>query len=52
MRALFSLPNPVNEASARLAAGAGTVAVLSGVTLAFQQGRLTPARSRVLAAAR
>ncbi|HEV7133768.1 MAG TPA: DUF4395 domain-containing protein [Gaiellaceae bacterium] len=40
MRALFSFPNPVNETSARLVAGA--VAVLSVLTIAFQQGWLIP----------
>jgi hypothetical protein len=40
MRALLSFPNPVNETSARLVAGA--VAVLSVVTIAFQQGWLLP----------
>jgi hypothetical protein len=40
MRALFSFPNPVNETSARLVAGA--VAVLAVVTIAFQQGWLLP----------
>ena len=40
MRALFSFPNPVNETSARLVAG--TVAVLTVVTVAFQQGWLLP----------
>jgi Domain of unknown function (DUF4395) len=40
MRRLFSFPNPVNETSARLVAGA--VAVLSVVTVAFQQGWLLP----------
>ncbi len=37
---LFSFPNPVNETSARLVAG--VVAVLSVLTLAFQQGWLLP----------
>jgi hypothetical protein len=37
---LFSYPNPVNETSARLVAGA--VAVLGVGTLAFQQGWLLP----------
>ena len=40
MRGLFSFPNPVNETSARLVAG--SVAVLSVVTVAFQQGWLLP----------
>ena len=40
MRDLFSFPNPVNETSARLVAGA--VAVLCVVTIAFQQGWLLP----------
>jgi hypothetical protein len=40
MRALFSFPNPVNETSARLVAGG--VAVLSVLTVAFQQGWLLP----------
>jgi Domain of unknown function (DUF4395) len=40
MRELFSFPNPVNETSARLVAG--SVAVLSVVTVAFQQGWLLP----------
>ena len=40
MRGLFSFPNPVNETSARLVAG--SVAVLSVVTIAFQQGWLLP----------
>ena len=40
MRELFSFPNPVNETSARLVAGA--VAVLAVVTVAFQQGWLLP----------
>src|SRR5580765_5408122 len=40
MRDLFSFPNPVNETSARLVAGA--VAVLCVVTVAFQQGWLLP----------
>src|SRR4051794_26477616 len=40
MRTLFSFPNPVNETSARLVAGA--VAVLAVVTIAFQQGWLLP----------
>jgi Domain of unknown function (DUF4395) len=40
MRGLFSFPNPVNETSARLVAGA--VAVLCVVTVAFQQGWLLP----------
>lgn len=40
MRAIFSFPNPVNETSARLVAGA--VAVLAVVAVAFQQGPLLP----------
>jgi Domain of unknown function (DUF4395) len=40
MRTLFSFPNPVNETSARLVAGA--VAVLSVIAVAFQQGWLLP----------
>ena len=40
MRGLFSFPNPVNETSARLVAG--SVAVLSVFTVAFQQGWLLP----------
>jgi hypothetical protein len=40
MRDLFTFPNPVNETSARLVAGA--VAVLAVVTVAFQQGWLLP----------
>jgi hypothetical protein len=40
MRTLFSFPNPVDETSARLVAGA--VAVLAVLTLAFQQGWLLP----------
>ena len=40
MRGLFSFPNPVNETSARLVAG--SVTVLSVVTVAFQQGWLLP----------
>ena len=40
MRDLLSFPNPVNETSARLVAG--TVAVLSLLTVAFQQGWLLP----------
>ena len=40
MRELFSFPNPVNETSARLVAGA--VAVLALLTIAFQQGWLIP----------
>ena len=40
MGTLFSFPNPVNETSARLVAGA--VAVLCVVTIAFQQGWLLP----------
>jgi hypothetical protein len=40
MRGLFSFPNPVNETSARIVAG--VVAVLSVVTVAFQQGWLLP----------
>jgi hypothetical protein len=38
MRRLLSFPNPVNETSARLVAGA--VAVLAVATIAFQQGPL------------
>jgi len=41
MGGLFSFPNPVNETSARLVAGA--VAVLCVLTVAFQQGWLIPA---------
>ena len=41
MRTLFSFPNPVNETSARLVAGA--VAVLAVIAVAFQQGWLLPA---------
>ena len=37
---LFSFPNPVNETSARLVAGA--VAVLAVIAIAFQQGWLLP----------
>jgi hypothetical protein len=37
---LFSFPNPVNETSARLVAGA--VAVISVLAIAFQQGWLIP----------
>src|SRR5260221_4603943 len=40
MHDLFSFPDPVNETSARLVAGA--VAVLAIVTIAFQQGWLIP----------
>jgi hypothetical protein len=40
MRGLLSFPNPVNETSARLVAA--TVAVLSVLTVAFQQGWLLP----------
>ena len=40
MRSLFSFPNPVNETSARLVAGA--VAVLAVLAIAFQQGWLIP----------
>lgn len=40
MRRLLSFPNPVNETSARLVAGA--VAVLAVLTIAFQQGWLIP----------
>jgi hypothetical protein len=40
MRALFSFPNPVNETSARLVAGA--VAVIAVIAVAFQQGWLLP----------
>jgi Domain of unknown function (DUF4395) len=40
MRALFSFPNPVNETSARLVAGA--VAVLAVIAIGFQQGWLLP----------
>jgi hypothetical protein len=40
MRGLFSFPNPVNETSARIVAGA--VAVLAVVAIAFQQGWLLP----------
>jgi Domain of unknown function (DUF4395) len=40
MRALFSFPNPVNETSARLVAGA--VAVFAVIAIAFQQGWLLP----------
>jgi len=40
MRGLFSFPNPVNETSARLVAGA--VAVLAVLAIAFQQGWLLP----------
>jgi hypothetical protein len=40
MSDLFSFPDPVNETSARLVAGA--VAVLAIVTVAFQQGWLIP----------
>jgi uncharacterized protein DUF4395 len=40
MRNVFSFPNPVNETSARLVAGA--VAVLAVIAVAFQQGWLLP----------
>jgi hypothetical protein len=40
MRDLLSFPNPVNETSARLVAGA--VAVLAIIAVAFQQGWLLP----------
>jgi hypothetical protein len=40
MRGLLSFPNPVNETSARLVAGA--VAVLAVAAVAFQQGWLIP----------
>ena len=40
MRDLLSFPNPVNETSARLVAGA--VAVLAVIAIAFQQGWLLP----------
>jgi hypothetical protein len=40
MRELLSFPNPVNETSARLVAGA--VAVLALIAIAFQQGWLLP----------
>ena len=40
MRTLFSFPNPVNETSARVVAGA--VAVLAVIAVAFQQGWLLP----------
>jgi hypothetical protein len=40
MRSLLSFPNPVNETSARLVAGA--VAVLAVITVAFQLGWLLP----------
>jgi hypothetical protein len=40
VRRLLSFPNPVNETSARLVAGA--VAVLAVVAIAFQQGWLIP----------
>jgi hypothetical protein len=40
MHDLFAFPDPVNETSARLVAGA--VAVLAVVTVAFQQGWLIP----------
>ena len=40
MRDVFSFPNPVNETSARLVAGA--VAVLAVLTIAFQQGWVIP----------
>ena len=40
MESFFSFPNPVNETSARLVAGA--VAVLCVLAIAFQQGWLLP----------
>jgi hypothetical protein len=40
VRDRFSFPNPVNETSARLVAGA--VAVLAVIAIAFQQGWLLP----------
>jgi hypothetical protein len=40
VRGLFSFPNPVNETSARLVAGA--VAVMAILAIAFQQGWLIP----------
>jgi len=40
MRGLLSFPNPVNETSARIVAGA--IAVLCVLTVAFQQGWLIP----------
>lgn len=40
MRELLSFPNPVNETSARIVAGA--VAVLAVIAVAFQQGWLLP----------
>jgi hypothetical protein len=40
MSELFAFPDPVNETSARLVAGA--VAVLAVLTIAFQQGWLIP----------
>jgi hypothetical protein len=40
VRSVFSFPNPVNETSARLVAGA--VAVLAVIAVAFQQGWLLP----------
>ena len=40
MRDVFSFPNPVNETSARLVAGA--VAILAVLTIAFQQGWVIP----------
>ena len=40
MRDLFAFPNPVNETSARLVAGA--VAVVAVLTIAFQQGWAIP----------
>jgi len=40
LKTLFSFPNPVNETSARLVAGA--VAVIAVVAIAFQQGWLLP----------
>ena len=40
MRGLLAFPNPVNDTSARIVAGA--VALLAVVTVAFQQGWLLP----------
>ena len=40
MRGIFSFPNPVNETSARLVAGA--VAILAVLAIALQQGWLIP----------
>jgi hypothetical protein len=40
VRRLFSFPNPVNETSARLVAGA--VALIAMLAIAFQQGWLIP----------